>query len=182
MSILEEVLHETEAKPIAKINGVDVYTYAEGQKVNRLHLAEEKITGKQDEIKERPTTADGMHYLHSETKVSVINPERYFLNRFRQTTYNGAKAIEIVTDYRAINEQKSGRIYTNVVNTYILGEKQVNKTKKLELLAQSTVSDKEFCTDFRQKLGVEDAKKVFSVISEQSNPKKEESSLDSIFA
>lgn len=183
MNILKEVLHETDAKPIAKINGVDVYTYAEGQKVNRLHLAEEKIAGNQEEeIIERPTSSDGMHYMHSEAKVKVINPERYFLNRFRVTTYDGKKALEIVTDYRAINEQKSGRIYTNVVNTYILGEKQVNKTKRMELLAQSTVSDKEFCTDFRKKLSVADAEKVFTVISEQSSPKNEESSLESIFA
>lgn len=178
MNILEEILQENEAKPIAKINGVDVYTYAEGQKVNRLHLAEEKINGKQDELGERATTADGMHYLETRSTVKVMNPDRYFMNRVRKTKYKGKKAIEIVNDYRAITDQESGRIYTPIISTFIVGV----DNGKLTLLGKSKVSDDVFCSEFTNSLDTEDAEKVFSMISEQSKSIKESTSLDDMLA
>lgn len=178
MSILEEILQQTKAVPIAKINGIDVYDFSEGQKKNKLLLAEEKLAGKSDELGEREVSADGMHFSNSKTRVKVINPERYFSNRFRVVKKANKSVIEFVNDYRAIENQSSGRIYTNVINTYLIGKEK----DEVKLIGQDKVSDKVFCSDFTNTLSVADAMKIYEIIDEQATQEQTEKSLSDIFA
>lgn len=178
MNILEEILTQTKAEPIAKINGIDVFDFSEGQKMNKLHLAEEKLTGKSDELGEREVSSDGMHFSNSKTRVKVINPERYFSNRFRVKKNGTKKVMEFITDYRAIEDQPTGRIYTNVINTYLIGK----EGSEMKLLGQDKVSDKVFCNDFTSALSVNDAVKIFQLIDEQASTEQQESKLSDIFA
>lgn len=178
MTILEEILQQTKAEPIARINGIDVFDFTEGQKMNKLHLAEEKLTGKSDELGEREVSSDGMHFSNSKTRVKVINPERYFSNRFRVKKNGNKKVLEMVTDYRAIEEQQSGRIYTNVINSYVIGK----EGNDMKVVGQDKVSDKVFCNEFTSTLSVQDAVKIFQLIDAQATTDQQESKLSDIFA
>ncbi len=178
MSILEEILTQTKAVPIAKINGIDVFDFSEGQKMNKLHLAEEKLTGKSDELGEREVSADGMHFSNSKTRVKVINPERYFSNRFRIKKNGQKKVLEMVIDYRAIEDQSTGRIYTNVINTYLIGK----EGNDIKLLGQDKITDKVFCNEFTSALSVKDAVKIYQIIDEQAEQEQQESNLADIFS
>ncbi len=178
MTILEEILQQTKAEPIARINGIDVFDFTEGQKMNKLHLAEEKLTGKSDELGEREVSSDGMHFSNSKTRVKVINPERYFSNRFRVKKNGNKKVLEMVTDYRAIEEQQSGRIYTNVINSYLIGK----EGNDMKVVGQDKVSDKVFCNEFTSTLSVQDAVKIFQLIDAQATTDQQESKLSDIFA
>lgn len=177
MGVLEQIINETEAQPFASIGGVDVYTFEEGAKKNRKILAEEKLNGKVDELGDRELQKDGIHYTRSKTNVKVVNPSRYFDNRFRQINYDGKKAIEVVVDYRAIQGQESGQIYTTLINTYIFGEKY----KKLAVIGKSKVTDIEFGNEFKNAFDLDSAKQIFALIEKEGLAKESGAKITDIF-
>lgn len=175
MDLLEQIISQTEAEPVATINGKNVYDFENAQKVNKRRLAEEKISGKHVELGEREVTDGGMHYTHSKADTVAINPENYFLNRARKVKKsNGNTAYEIVTDYRAIKEQSTGRIYTNNITAYVIGM----HGRGITLIETTKISDKDFVNDFKQSLSHADMARVIEAISRNIEKTNDELSLD----
>lgn len=109
METMKEILNEADSASVLMIvNGREVYTFDDAQKLNKAELMEQKATGKQPEIADRLINPDGLTYAASNIKRTAIDPNTFFENRYRKT---GGKApkYEVVTDYRAIKEQASVR-------------------------------------------------------------------------
>ena len=83
MSILESIMQEADVKPISNVNGRDVYTFADAVKVNNKERAEEILEGKVD-FGNRVTREGGLCYARTQCHAVAINPDNYFLNRYRK--------------------------------------------------------------------------------------------------
>lgn len=164
-SILEGILNQTEATPISNVNGKNVYTFNDAVKVTNRELAEEKLNGKREEFGERETRENGMAYTKTKCSSVAINPENYFSNRYKKVKEEGKTIYEVVTDYRAIKEQSTGRVYTNNIIVDMVSVKAEPKGKqKIEYVGKKTISDSEFINDYKSYLNVEAMQKVASVI------------------
>lgn len=176
---LKQILDEAEdVKPIARTTeGVEVLTFQDVQKVNRAELvADEPL-----DLGERKVNPDGT-YARSNTSRVAIDPDTFYENRYKRvveqievpTKKEGEepKLVDkvkyfIVTDYRAIQEQKTGMIYTNNVLAFIV-EKEKNK---LVITGQEHISEREFVNDFTGRLqNSEMAKIIGSIESMKEKP------------
>lgn len=157
MGLLEQIVNETTGiTPVATIDGVQVYTFDDAQKLNARELTESKITGQKVELGERKLTADGMGYTSSMAKNVAVDPGQFYDNRIHQVD----DTIEVVTDYRAIQEQPSGRVYTNNVPVYVL----VKDGKQWKIETTKTINADDFVRDFKEKLNNDSMKTVKSLI------------------
>lgn len=180
---MKEIISEAEsAKVIAKTTDeVDVMTFQDVQKVNRAELAVEET----EDLGERKVNPDGSYAASKVTRVAV-DPDVFYENRYKriveetvippkkegdeETVIKNVKYL-VVTDYRAIKEQKTGMLYTNSVVAYVV--EKVNK--KLTITAQEHISEREFLNDFVGRLENSEMKKIMNSISsvkEQPNTDK----------
>jgi hypothetical protein len=161
-SRLEQILGEGEVKPVAKINGQNVYSFADAQNLNKRALAEEKLFGKMPELGQREMTDDGMGYKRTRVGAIAFNPDVLYMNRYRIVTKNEQKVYQVVLDYRSIKGQKSGSV-TVEVPAY-----EVSKEGKKMIVKQIRVSAEDFINEFKGELRNEDIKKILDVIESQA--------------
>lgn len=160
MGILENIISQADVKPIASVNGKNVYTFADAVKVNNKERAEEVYEGKVD-FGNRVTREGGLCYTSTQTHSVAVNPENYFLNRYRKTKKDEKTTVyELVTDYRAIREQASGRVYTNNIVVEIVE----NSKTGIKYIGKKNISDSEFINEFKNSLNQESFEKIASVI------------------
>ncbi|GCF92492.1 hypothetical protein NRIC_03830 [Enterococcus florum] len=171
----EKLMKVAEVKPVAEVNGQEVFSYEDAAKLNRA-LLEERI--QEVEVGERETVNGGLGYTSSRRRNVAINPASYFDNRFRtiemteKEEVEGAKGkkaatagvkYEIVLDTRAIQEQASGRVYAHNIPTYI-----IEPTKKGLKVESSIVSDTEFINEFKHRMSDKDMMNVRKAIDSVS--------------
>lgn len=94
----------------------------------------------------------------SRYKYSSINPNVYYDNRYKVS----GKTLYVVTDTRAIDDQKSGRIYLKNIPAYKI--KRDAKTNKLTLDERVLISDEEFIADFTHRLNNESMLEIHELI------------------
>lgn len=160
MSILQEILNETESKPIAQVNGRNVYDFEGAVKVSNRELAEEKLQGKKEDFGQRVVRENGLAYTSTKCSAVAINPENYYLNRYKKSKKGSQTVYEVVTDYRAIKEQSSGRVYTNNIVVELVGKAKDG----LEYLGKKIISDTEFINEYKSKLNTEAMEQIAKVI------------------
>lgn len=162
MGILENIISQGDVKPIANVNGRNVYTFADAVKVNNKERAEEVYEGKVD-FGNRQTREGGLCYARTQTHSVAVNPDNYYLNRYRKRKIDDKTTLyEVVTDYRAIKEQSSGRVYTN----NIVVELVENSKEGLKYVGKKNISDLEFINEFKRELSHESLAKLVAVILE----------------
>lgn len=175
MSRMKELLSEAEdAKAIATIDGKDVMDFQSIQKVNRAELA----IGEDEDLGDRNVNPDGLTYASSKVKRTAIDPDVYFANRYKRIVETeeipGKKELDpptvlekikyqVVTDYRAIQEQASGALYKANIVAYVV---EKNTKGQLEITGQELVSEFDFVNNFGRKLKNEDMKKIASAIKQ----------------
>jgi len=156
---MKEIIEQSEeVTAIATVAGMDVMTFQDAQKANRAELA----FGKEEDLGERRTVAGGLSYASSNAKRLAIDPDMYFINRYKrveETNEKGEKTVKyyVVTDYRAIQEQASGAIYTPNVVAYVV---ERNNSRHLVVTGQELISEREFVNDFGKKLKNEDMARI----------------------
>lgn len=161
MGVLEEIIRNGEATPIASVNGRNVYTFSDAVRVNNKERAEEIYEGKVD-FGNREVREGGLCYTRTQCHTVAVNPDNYYLNRYRKKK-EGAKTIyEVVSDYRAIKEQSTGRVYTN----NIVVDMVENSKDGLKYVGRKNISDTEFINEFKNNLNNESFQKIASVILE----------------
>lgn len=148
---MREILDTAErAKPIAYVNGKEAVTYedymalAAVDNINNMDLGLTKFN------------ADGTP-AKTNTKRVAINVENFFINRYKQVK----KSLYIVTDYRSIKEQASGRIPYAQVPCYVISR---GEDGDLKLDRLTTVSDKEFLEDFTRSLDRESMSQILPLL------------------
>ena len=137
MSILESLKRAEEVKPLYEQNGVKVVSFEDQRAVAQAEIMNDVDLGN------RTVNPDGT-IARSRTKYAAINTDHLYLNRYKKV---GAKLV-VVTDYRAIKEQSSGRIYTKQVKAFVFsrGEDGLKKEK------MTLIEDKDFVSDYTKTL------------------------------
>lgn len=151
MSILQALQDAERVRPIARKNGLDIVTF-EDQRV----LAQKAILENQD-LGNRTVNEKGFP-TRSLTPTAAVNPEHLFINRYRVV----GDTIQVVTDYRAIKEQDTGRVYLKVIPAYTI---ERDKNKKLVLGKTVMISDAEFIGEFTNTLDNESMRLVLPLIA-----------------
>lgn len=161
MGVLEEIIKNGEATPIAKVNGRNVYTFSDAVRVNNKERAEEIYEGKVD-FGNREVREGGLCYTRTQCHTVAVNPDNYYLNRYRKKKEGTKTIYEVVSDYRAIKEQSTGRVYTNNVVVDMVE----NSKDGLKYVGRKNISDTEFINEFKNNLNNESFQKIASVILE----------------
>lgn len=156
MSKMSDVLKAaSSAAPIAVINGRKVYSGEDAQTRNKADLMEEKAMGT-SYLGSRAVNPDGT-FAASRANNVAIDPAMFFDNRYRKV----GDAYEVVTDYRAIKEQSTGRVYTDNIAVNV-----IHKDKgKIALKEVKTISAAEFVKDFKQKLDTNSIVSIHNLLS-----------------
>ena len=155
-------------KPLAVVNGVKLYTFAEVQALNLRDLKLEKADGKKIDLGQRAFTEDGAGYKRSRVKRAAVDPNVVYENRYRKTK----DGYEVVIDYRAITEQASGHVYTNNVIVYKIGKVESagkGKADEIAVIETKVVSAEEFINKFKEKLNVASMIRVQGAIAKRGN-------------
>lgn len=169
MSILESIMQEADVKPISTVNGKNVYTFADAVKVNNKERAEEVLEGKVD-FGNRVTREGGLCYANTKCHSVAVNLDNYYLNRYRKIKKDDKTTIyEVVTDYRAIKEQSTGRVYTNNIVVEIVE----NSKTGIKYVGKKTISDIEFINSFKNSLSHEALSQIASAILSAQKGQKE---------
>lgn len=138
-------------QPLAIKNGMQIVSYEDAVILNQIEMMDDAT-----DMGERKFNPDGT-LARSKKKISSINVETLFNNRFRKMA---GKKYQVVIDYRAIKEQSSGIIYAKNIVAYEIGS--VNG--ELKLLKIVNVSDSEFISEFTNRLDIPSMVRILPLI------------------
>lgn len=150
MNILDSLKRAEEVKPLYEQNGVKVVTFEDQRAVAQAEIINDVDLGN------RTVNPDGT-IARSRTKYAAINTDHLYLNRFKKV---GAKLF-VVTDYRAIKEQSTGRIYKKQIQAAVFtrGDDGLKKEKNV------LIEDKDFVSDFTKTLTPEAMAQLIPLMS-----------------
>ena len=143
MTGLKELIDKVDkVQPLGEINGKKVVSIEDQRDMALL----EHMTGstKLGTVQFNP---DGSVAGVASESVA-INPDVYYINRYKRVK----DSLYVVTDYRAIQEQPTGRVYAKMIPAYVIKR---NDKGSLVLEKVVTVSDTEFVGDFTRILNRE---------------------------
>lgn len=157
-----EVLNQAEeVNPLAEVNGIKVVSFEEAQTLNQANLMRKEM-GEETETGDRTFNPDGT-IARSKTTVAAVNYDSMFLNRYRMVKRRGENnVLEVVVDYRAIREQERGHIYVQRIQSFIIKR---NDAGELELEQITTVSDREFISEFTHQLNAKAMAEIYPIIT-----------------
>lgn len=173
MDFIQQVVEATKSEPIAVLDGVKIYTFAEAQKANSRKLYNEKMAGrKMPDFGAREEKDNGLGYTRSKGSVVAVNPKQFFANRAQKVQRYGVDVAtgkeveetiwEVVNDYRAIKDKDSGKVYTNTIQVYVIGRED----GKVKILSQKTISDEEFVNGYKERLSTKAMLTIIGAIKE----------------
>lgn len=172
MSILEELTKaQKKAKPYAIVAGKEVYSYEAMQNKVQAEQAEEKITGKKIDLGEMRPSADGWGYTDIGNSYATLPPEVMFINRYKKED----DTYYVVTDYRAIQEQKSGQIYATHILALVLTN---DKKEGLQFVEYKNIPSSEFVNDYTRELSYNAMAQVFELIGSSNISEKTKDEFD----
>lgn len=153
-----EVLEKAEnVKPIAEKNGRKIVTFEDS-----VALANAEGFEPTPDTGIRKYNPDGS-LAGIRTATAAINPNSFFANRYKVMGKPGAKKMGVVIDWRAIQEQQTGRVYLKTIPSYIFARDEQNNLfiEKIE-----KVSDSEFMSDYTNTLDNASMAKIAPLIAE----------------
>lgn len=155
---MAEVLSEANrVKPVMRVNGRDVYTAEDAQKLNKAELMEERATG-HVELGARAVNPDGT-YAACRARNVVVDPGMFLDNRYRKV----GETYEVVTDLRAVKEQGTGRVYADNIIAHVIHK----ESGKLAVKETKAISAAEFVKEFKKKLDEKSMISIFGLIQTQ---------------
>ena len=130
-------------KPMVEKDGQVYVNFDEASTLNSLNMLNEAKTGMQLRNRDGSIASTGK-------TVHAINPDYFFMNRYKVVGKPGNKKMLVVsgheaTGYRCIKEQEMGRIHIKTIPCYVFAR---NEDGELVIEKVSTVSDSEFISDF----------------------------------
>lgn len=148
---LKELIEKTESvKPIGEMNGIPVVTFEEQRDLAQVDKLMKTDMGL------LTFNPDGS-VAETPTRYVSVNMESYYINRFKRVE----NSLLIVTDYRAIKEQSTGRVYLKQIPAFVISR---NKKGDLFLEKTVTISDTEFISDFTHILNREAMKTILPLL------------------
>lgn len=164
-------------QPIAEQNGRKLYSIDDAKLVGHVKQTEEQVYGKTDVGDREYDPARGT-YRSSHTPNLAINPEVYFINRFRTVEdEEGDLSLEVVTDYRAIKEQGSGQVYTDNVRVFVIDR---DDKDKLQVVGIRLINADEFVREFKKELDHPSMTQILTAVKKSQTKVTEKESLKDI--
>lgn len=162
----EIIAQSEEVTPFATANGRDILSFQDAQKANRAELA----FGKEEDLGERTATEGGLSYASSHAKRLAIDPDVFFINRYKrveEADEKGKKTTKyfVVTDYRAIKEQNTGNIYTPNVTAYVI---ERNASRHLVMTGQEQIREHDFVNNYTGRLSNEAMMRITKAVTANS--------------
>ena len=152
MATLRELLDKVEnIKPIASRNGVKIVSFEE-----QRDLAQAEKLQNPGGLNVLEFNEDGS-LSSTPTRYAAVNIDTFYRNRFKKVD----DEVWIVTDYRAIKEQASGRVYAKRIPAFVIKR---GANKKLVLSRMVTISDDEFISDFTHILNRETMEEILPLL------------------
>ena len=163
MSTITEMLKQAEqVKPISTTkDGVKIVSYEDAAILAQKDFVEGVDLG------DREMNPDGT-IAKSRVTVLAVNPERRTANRYRvKGKQGGGKVMQVVIDGRAIDEQKTGRVYLAQLPCYELERVKGEGDDKGEIVLRKMtyVTREEFVSSFTGSLSVEAMYEVNAAIA-----------------
>lgn len=148
LQMLEEEKEIRDKRIIAEKDGAVYVTFHDASVLNSANAYEPQGTG----IQER--NADGT-LASTGKRVHAINPDFYFLNRYKMRQFGQKKKLYIVSGhtpqgFRLIQEQASGRCFMKTIPVAVVSRDA--DTKKLVFEKMDTISDTEFIGEYTKTL------------------------------
>lgn len=160
MSRMEQVLAEAkEVKPIAEKDGARIVSYEDAKTLQEEAMLKAKL-GEDIDLGDVEVNPDGT-IANTRTTIKAINEDRRLMNRYRVKKEAGKEVLQVVTDYLAVKQHDSGTIYVASVPVYEL----IRQDEELVLRGQTTVSDTDFVTKFKDILNRDAMYQVLEAIS-----------------
>lgn len=156
MAIREILEKADKIIPIAVIDGVKIVSFEDYMDA----AIASKINGTKD-VGVRTLNADGT-VAASYHEYAAVNVDSFFANRYY---LSGKKVLKVVTDYRAIKEQPTGRVYTSRVIAYNV--ERVDGV--LTCTGADYISDVTFVKDYTHQLDAAGAAEVMKAINNFKN-------------
>lgn len=157
---LKEVKEST--MPVGYIANKPAYTMADYVEIEKTD-AEAELQGSPISNRVRLSEFDSYGNLKRVPRDKYVVMENIeFLNRVR---VNEDKTVSVVIDWRAINDHRSGRIYTTTLPAYRIGLKD----GELQVLKAENISDTEFIANFKDEFIGDNARVIKEIASHYQN-------------
>ena len=146
---MKEVLESAEqATVLAESNGIKVMNFRDQNACQQADLIEGVV-----DPGVRSMNPDGT-VARSYTKYAGVNVDSLFENRYRyieESDEEGktTKKVQVIVDYRACKEQKTGRCYVKSLPAYVVSR---GFQKKLRIERVDSILDEVFVREFTKKL------------------------------
>lgn len=150
-TMLETLRAAENVQPVAISHGMKIVSFEDQRNLAQAEL----ITGY--DAGDRTTNADGS-IARSRAPYAAVNFDSFFINRYRKVK----NTLQIVTDYRAIQEQAGGRVYVKQLPAYVIVR---GEDGELKLDKVVTISDAEFVADFTHMLSHAAMAQILPVLS-----------------
>lgn len=153
-----------------KADGTKIYTFADAvDLVTADELTAKMMGGKEPDMGQRELSIGRGTYARTQKKYTAVDPSVYFNNRYKRVEVEDGKTkytvFQVVTDFRALQTQSSGKAYRDQITTYdIKAARAANGQIKLELLGTKLVHSDDFCRNFIQKLDEDAMRRILPLI------------------
>lgn len=163
MSRMEEVLRQAnEVKPLSEVDGTKVVSYEDASILQQQAMIKDKL-GEDVDLGDVEVNPDGT-IARSRASVIAINEDKRLANRYRVIgKKGGGKLLQVVTDYRAVKEHGTGKVYLARIPAY---EFERDENGKLVMLRQTTVEAGDFISKFAESLNNEAMYEVLKAITD----------------
>lgn len=149
MSLIDVLKEAENVKPIDTINGMKIVPFE-----SVPALAQAAIVNDED-LGGRTMNLNGT-VARSKCLFAAVNVDNLYINRYKVVKGK----LYVITDYRAIKDQASGRVYAKQIPAYVF----VRKDGEMVLEKMDIVSDTEFVSDYTNKLSNEAMQKLMPLL------------------
>lgn len=151
---LQEMFKENKVKAVTNVNGHPVVSFAEQRDISGSMLKDEL------KVEARKFNPDGT-VAGSKVSTTAINISEFYNNRYKVEDGKVYLVTAQTTDgYWAIKEQSTGRVPFEMVQTYVFERKDGD----LRFIETAMVPDKDFITNFVNKLNADAMKEYLPLI------------------
>lgn len=148
LEMLEEEQEIREKRIIAEKDGEVYVNFHDAAVLNSANAYEPSGTGVQQRNPDGTLASTGK-------RVHAMNPDFYFLNRYRVKQYGQKKKMFVVSGhtpegFRLIQEQQTGRCFMKTIPAAVISRDA--ETKELVFEQMITITDQEFISEFTKTL------------------------------
>lgn len=165
LRMLEEEKEIRENRVIAEKDGSTYVNFHDAAVLNNVNSFDPQGTGLQER------NADGS-LASTGKRVHALNPDFYFMNRYRLRQFGQKKKLYIVSGhtpegFRLIQEQSTGRCFMKSIPVAIVSRDA--ETKELVFEKMDTVSESEFIGEFTKTLDNKSMAEILPLIVGQGS-------------